>query len=46
VNLVAPGFIDVGMSQKLTTEQSADVLSQIPLKRFGTTEVACQLILR
>src|SRR5690606_39289554 len=35
VNCVAPGFIDTDMTRSLTPEQSAAILSQIPLGRLG-----------
>lgn len=35
VNCVAPGFITTDMTQKLSDEMKADILSQIALKRFG-----------
>ncbi len=38
VNCVAPGFIDTDMTRSLTPEQSAAILSQIPLGRLGAAE--------
>ena len=38
VNAVAPGFIDTQMTQELTEEQQAAVLSQVPMKSIGTVE--------
>ncbi|WP_454006652.1 3-oxoacyl-ACP reductase FabG [Alcaligenes sp. Marseille-Q7550] len=38
VNCVAPGFIDTDMTRSLTPEQSAAILSQIPLGRLGSAE--------
>jgi 3-oxoacyl-[acyl-carrier protein] reductase len=35
VNAIAPGFIDVGMTEALTEQQRSAVLGQIPLGRFG-----------
>jgi 3-oxoacyl-[acyl-carrier protein] reductase len=41
VNAVAPGFIDTDMTEKLSADLKAMVLSQIPVNRFGAaTEVA------
>lgn len=38
VNCVAPGFIDTDMTKKLTEQQTAALLQQIPLGRFGLPE--------
>jgi 3-oxoacyl-[acyl-carrier protein] reductase len=35
VNAVAPGFIQTAMTDELTDEQKADILTQIPLARYG-----------
>ncbi len=35
VNVVAPGFIETDMTAQLSDERRADVLAQVPLKRFG-----------
>ncbi len=35
VNVVAPGFIETDMTARLSDERRADVLAQVPLKRFG-----------
>jgi 3-oxoacyl-[acyl-carrier protein] reductase len=34
-NVVAPGYIDIGMLQKLTKKIQDNILQQIPLGRFG-----------
>ncbi len=45
VNAVAPGFIDTDMTRKLTLEQQAAVLKQIPLGRMGTaSEIAAAVV--
>lgn len=36
VNLVIPGFIYTDMTKKLTDTQKNDILSKIPINRFGT----------
>jgi 3-oxoacyl-[acyl-carrier protein] reductase len=36
VNVVAPGFIDTDMTQALSEEQRAGMLSQVPLGRLGS----------
>jgi 3-oxoacyl-[acyl-carrier protein] reductase len=42
VNAVAPGFIETDMTQKLTDEQRAALVSRIPLARIGRPEdIAC-----
>jgi 3-oxoacyl-[acyl-carrier protein] reductase len=38
VNAVAPGFIETDMTAVLSEEQKANMLAQIPLKRFGLPE--------
>ncbi|MBV53260.1 MAG: 3-oxoacyl-ACP reductase [Coxiellaceae bacterium] len=38
VNAVAPGFINTQMTQDLTEEQQAAVLSQVPMKSIGAVE--------
>ena len=35
VNVVAPGFIDTGMTKNLSDDQRAAMLSQVPLGRLG-----------
>ena len=38
VNAVAPGFIETAMTDKLTDDQKAGILGQIPTGRMGTPE--------
>lgn len=38
VNCIAPGFIDTDMTKALTEQQTAALLEQIPLGRFGLPE--------
>ena len=38
VNAVAPGFIQTAMTDVLTEEQKAAILTQIPLARYGTVD--------
>lgn len=38
VNVVSPGFIQTDMTSVLTEDQKANMLAQVPLKRFGTPE--------
>lgn len=35
VNAIAPGFIDTDMTRVLSEDQKKNILSQVPLKRFG-----------
>ena len=39
VNAVAPGFIETDMVQGIPEKVRDKLLSQIPLKRFGTVEL-------
>ena len=38
VNVVAPGFIETDMTAGLSEARHADILAQVPLKRFGLAE--------
>jgi len=38
VNCVAPGFIETAMTEKLSEEQTARILAQIPAGRMGSAE--------
>jgi 3-oxoacyl-[acyl-carrier protein] reductase len=38
VNCVAPGFIETAMTDKLTDDQKAKILAQIPAGRMGEAE--------
>lgn len=38
VNCVAPGFIETAMTDKLTEDQKAGILGQIPTGRMGTSD--------
>ena len=38
VNIIAPGFIQTDMTNKLTSDQTEKMLANIPLNRFGETE--------
>jgi 3-oxoacyl-[acyl-carrier protein] reductase len=38
VNSVAPGFIETDMTNVLSPDQKASILSSIPMKRMGTTQ--------
>ncbi|MEO9139396.1 MAG: 3-oxoacyl-ACP reductase FabG [Jatrophihabitans sp.] len=37
-NLIAPGFIDTDMTAAMTEARRAEVLENVPLKRYGTVE--------
>lgn len=45
VNCVAPGFIETAMTDKLTEEQGAAILSQIPAGRMGTPDEVAGAVL-
>lgn len=38
INAIAPGFIDTDMTRVLTEEQKKNILSKIPLNKFGNVE--------
>jgi 3-oxoacyl-[acyl-carrier protein] reductase len=41
VNVIAPGFIETDMTARLGEERQADIMAQVPLRRFGSAaEVA------
>lgn len=45
VNAVAPGFIETAMTEKLTEDQKAGILAQIPSGRMGTpAEIASAVL--
>jgi len=44
VNAIAPGFIVTDMTEKLPQETKDDILSRIPLKRFGTPDDVANLV--
>jgi 3-oxoacyl-[acyl-carrier protein] reductase len=37
-NVVAPGFVDTDMTAVLTDERKAEILKQVPLRRYATVE--------
>ncbi|MDR0986137.1 MAG: 3-oxoacyl-[acyl-carrier-protein] reductase [Ruminococcus sp.] len=44
VNAIAPGFISTPMTDKLTEEQKASMLSQIAMRRYGTPEEVASVV--
>ncbi len=44
VNAVAPGFIQTKMTDVLKEEVKDEILKQIPLKRFGTTDDVAKVV--
>ena len=44
VNAVAPGFIQTKMTDVLKDEVKDEILKQIPLKRFGTTDDVAKVV--
>lgn len=45
VNAIAPGFIDTDMTRVLSDDQKKNIISQVPLKRFGHVEDIANLAL-
>jgi 3-oxoacyl-[acyl-carrier protein] reductase len=45
VNAIAPGTIAAGMTEDLTAEQMAQLLSQVPLNRTGTPDDVAAAVL-
>ena len=45
VNAIAPGFIDTDMTKVLSEDQKKNILSQVPLKRFGDAQDIANLAL-
>lgn len=45
VNCVCPGYIQTSMTEVMTDEQKAKLLSQIPLERMGNPEDIAELVL-
>ncbi|MCV2525495.1 MAG: SDR family oxidoreductase, partial [Candidatus Lightella neohaematopini] len=45
VNVVSPGFIITDMTKKLSDKQRNNILSKIPLNRFGTPEDIAHVVL-
>ena len=37
-NVVAPGFVDTDMTRSLPEERRADIISQVPLRRYATAD--------
>jgi 3-oxoacyl-[acyl-carrier protein] reductase len=45
VNAIAPGFIETAMTEKLTDDQKAGILGQVPAGRMGTpNEIAAAVV--
>lgn len=44
VNAISPGFIQTDMTETLTDEQNATMLTRIPLGRFGTVEDVASVV--
>ncbi|HNR64916.1 MAG TPA: SDR family oxidoreductase, partial [Atribacterota bacterium] len=44
VNAVAPGFIKTDMTDKLSEEQKRNILSRIPMVRFGFPEDVANMV--
>ncbi len=44
VNVVSPGFISTNMTDKLSDNQKKDILSKIPMNKFGKSEDVANLV--
>ena len=44
VNIVSPGFIHTAMTDKLTDNQKNEILSKIPMQKFGKSEDVANLV--
>ena len=44
VNVVAPGYIETDMTNKLNEQQQEALLSNIPMKRMGTPEDIAKVV--
>lgn len=45
VNLVTPGYIDVGMTKDMDPEQTQQILERIPMGKFGSANDVAELVL-
>jgi 3-oxoacyl-[acyl-carrier protein] reductase len=45
INAVAPGFIKTDMTDKLDDKTKQDIISQIPLQRFGSVDDVANCVL-
>jgi 3-oxoacyl-[acyl-carrier protein] reductase len=43
INAVAPGFIETAMTENFSDKQRQKCLSEIPMKRFGTSKEVAEL---
>ncbi|CAL4042943.1 3-oxoacyl-[acyl-carrier-protein] reductase FabG [Buchnera aphidicola (Takecallis arundicolens)] len=44
-NVIAPGFIDIGMTKTMTERQKIKCLSKIPMKKFGSAKDIAAIVL-
>tara|TARA_Y100001935_G_C17152338_1_gene431068 strand:- start:379 stop:822 length:444 start_codon:yes stop_codon:yes gene_type:complete len=44
VNIVSPGFISTAMTEKLNENQKNEILSKIPMKKFGNVKDVSNLV--
>ena len=44
INVVSPGFISSPMTDKLTEKQQNEILSRIPINRFGSPKDVANLV--
>jgi NAD(P)-dependent dehydrogenase (short-subunit alcohol dehydrogenase family) len=43
-NVIAPGFIDTEMTAELPAERKAEILANVPLGRYGSTEEIAEIV--
>jgi 3-oxoacyl-[acyl-carrier protein] reductase len=43
-NVIAPGFIDTDMTAELPAERKAEILANVPLGRYGSTEEIAEIV--
>jgi 3-oxoacyl-[acyl-carrier protein] reductase len=43
-NVVAPGFVDTDMTAVLSDERKAEILAQVPLGRYATTDEVAEVV--
>lgn len=43
-NVVAPGFVDTAMTEVLGEERKAEILAQVPLGRYASTEEVAEVV--
>jgi NAD(P)-dependent dehydrogenase (short-subunit alcohol dehydrogenase family) len=44
VNVIAPGFIETDMTARLGEERQAEIMAQVPLRRFGSAAEVAEVV--